>query len=74
MKKRKPVTPRSQLEAWERWAARNPETVQANKNAWFKSEKGRAWLAANQERRNKARDAWRKRKKAEAEKASRAIK
>lgn len=53
----------SQRKAWRRWAASNPDKVQANKNAWAKSDAGKAWLKANQAKKNQRRDEWRAKKK-----------
>jgi len=66
MKKLK--TRESQRSAWQRWAAKNPDKAQANRNAWAKSGAGKKWLAKNQKKKNRSRDAWRKKKRLEAKK------
>lgn len=66
-------TSKAQRTAWSKWAAANPEKVQANKNKWAQSSAGKLWLAANQKKKNKARDTWRKRKQAEAKKAAKKV-
>lgn len=68
--KKKISTPKTQREAWKRWAKANPDKAQNNRNAWAKSEAGKAWLAKNQKKKNKRRAAWRKAKRAAGEKVT----
>jgi len=63
-------TPKIQLERVRDWERRNPERAQARKNAWWKTNKGKAAIKRRRKKFNAYRKKWRaEKRKAEAENA-----